>query len=513
MSRIRKSKLSGYKNKRTLSQKLLNIISTVLVLIIAAIVIATYEGLDIVFLAYSAIDSFFASYEIEDAYLDNTTDFFIAMDNIEREHAITVEIYSASGDFVYASSFKGEMSMPPYGKYPLVIPEVEKRNYEIIQDLGEFENNSFNLSKDTVSGKNTEYLVGSWVLESGSTIKIFKVKSNVDTNTKIAVTFISFVTFVIVCIAIFVISILIRRITTPLTEMSHITKNMSSLDFSQKCESGDVAEIALLADSINEMSDSLETALLDLQQKNKKLEDDIEQEKTIDQLRQLFISGVSHELKTPIAIIQGYAEGLKLFLESDPQTASKYCDTIINETTRMNDLVMKLLDIIKYQSGEYKLFYENFCIQELIESWFDRNAEILREKGVTPINDIPTDMICCGDQFILSTVANNYLSNAVSHVSGDMIIRASAKEIDSDKYRISIFNTGTPILSKDIDQIWNSFYRADKSMSRAQGRFGLGLAIVASIQNLHEQDYGVINHTDGVEFWFDVKKADNTTVS
>ena len=512
MSRTKKQKISRYKHKRTLSQKLLNIISTVLVLIIAAIVIATYEGLDMVFLAYSAIDSFFASYEIEDAYLDKTTDFFTAMDNIEREHAITVEIYSASGDFVYASSFKGEMSMPPYGKYPLVVPEVEKRNYEIIQDLGEFDNNSFNLSKDTAGGKNTEYLVGSWVLESGSTIKIFKVKSNVDTTTKIAVTFISFVTFVIVCIAIFVISILIRRITTPLTEMSHITKNMSSLDFSQKCETGDVAEIALLADSINEMSDSLETALLDLQQKNKKLQDDIEQEKTIDQLRQLFISGVSHELKTPIAIIQGYAEGLKLFLDTDPEAAAKYCDTIINETTRMNDLVMKLLDIIKYQSGEYKLFYEDFCIRELIESWFERNSEILKEKGIYAVNDIPASMICAGDQFILSTVANNYLSNAVSHVSDKMIIRASAEEIDSDRYRISIFNTGTPIHSKDIDQIWNSFYRADKAMSRAQGRFGLGLAIVASIQNLHEQDYGVINHADGVEFWFDVKKSDNNNI-
>ncbi len=508
MSRSKKKNLSGYKNKRSLNQKLLNIITTVLVLIIAAIVIATYEGLDMVYLAYAAIDCFFASYEVEDAYLDDTQDFFIAMDNIEREHAITIEIYSPTGDFVYSSSFKGEMSQPPYGKYPLVIPEIEKRNYEFIQDLGEFENNSFNLSRDTVSGKNTEYLVGSWVLESGSLIKIFKVKSTVDTNTIIAVLFISFVTVTIVCIAIFVFSVLIRRITTPLTEMSHITKNMSSLDFSKKCKPNDVAEIALLADSINEMSDSLETALVDLQQKNQKLQDDIEQEKTIDQLRQVFISGVSHELKTPIAIIQGYSEGLKLFLESDPEMAMKYCDTIINETERMNNLVMKLLDIIKYQSGEYKLFYERFSIHEIIGSWFERSGELLKEKGITLINDVSDDMVCFGDRFILSTVVNNYMSNAVSHVSGEMIIRASAKEISDGRYRISIFNTGTPIAAKDIDQIWNSFYRADKSMSRAQGRFGLGLAIVAAIQNLHEQEYGVINHENGVEFWFDVKKYD-----
>ena len=87
-----------------------------------------------------------------------------------------------------------------------------------------------------------------------------------------------------------------------------------------------------------------------------------------------------------------------------------------------------------------------------------------------------------------------------------MLIKASAEEIDNGCYRISIFNTGEQIASKDIDQIWNSFYRADKAMSRAQGRFGLGLAIVAAIQKLHEQEYGGINHDDGVEFWFDVKK-------
>ena len=159
MSHKKSEKISGYKHKRTLNQKLLNIITTVLVLIIAAIVIATYEGLDMVYLAYAAVDSFFASYEVEDAYLDKSTDFFVVMDSIEREHAITIEIYSPSGEFVYSSSYKGEMSHPPYGRRSYIVPETEKRNYEVIQDLGEFENNSFDLSRDTSSGKNTEYLV------------------------------------------------------------------------------------------------------------------------------------------------------------------------------------------------------------------------------------------------------------------------------------------------------------------------------------------------------------------
>ncbi len=508
MSKKKEIKNNQHKEQRTLSQKLQRMIAVVFALLIAVIVLATYEGLDIVYLAYAAIDSFFASYEIEDAYTENNGDsFFYEIDTIEREHAITIEIYSPENGFVYSSSYKGEMSSPPYNSNSILLSPSEKKNYEVVEDLGSFENNSFNLMQDiTQTGKRTDYLVGSWKAESGITIKIFKVKSTVDTTAKIAVTFVSFVTVAVALLAMFVISAQLKRITKPLGEMSEITKNMSNLDFSQKCEATNVREISVLADSINEMSDSLETSLHDLQQKNKKLQDDIEQEKTIDQLRQVFISGVSHELKTPIAIIQGYAEGLKFFLDSDPATAEKYCDTIISETDRMNRLVMKLLDIIKYQSGEYQPLYEKFKIFEIVESWFDRNSEILKEKGVVAQNKIDRNMICSGDSFILSTVVNNYMSNAVSHVGGDMIIEATAKEIDSERYRISIFNTGEQIAPKDIDQIWKSFYRADKAMSRAQGRFGLGLAIVASIQQLHGQEYGVLNRENGVEFWFDVKK-------
>ena len=489
------------KRKVPLSQKLIRIIALVHAFIIISIIFLTYKGLDVLYLTHAAIESFFANYEIEEAYNSSPSEFLDVLDSIEREYAITVEIYSAAGDFVYSTSYKGVLSAPPYNKDSHILPDSAKKNYEIIMDLGEAANNTFNLSRDTQGAKNTEYLVGTWDTESGITIKVFKVKSTVDNNAKLAVVFVSVVAVFASACGFIAFSIIVKRITKPLGEMSEITKNMSSLDFSQKCEPGNVAEINLLANSINEMSESLEKSLDDLRQKNEKLQDDIEQEKTIDRLRQVFISGVSHELKTPIAIIQGYSEGLKVFLESDPDTAMKYCDTIISETERMNTLVMKLLDIIKYESGEYKLLYETFNIHDIVESWVERNKTILDEKGISVVNDIDKNIMGSGDLFILSTVVNNYMSNAVSHVDSEMLIKASAEEIDNGCYRISIFNTGEQIASKDIDQIWNSFYRADKAMSRAQGRFGLGLAIVVSIQKLHGQEYGVENTDGGVQFW------------
>lgn len=481
-------------------------ISAVLLMVMAAIIIATYQGLDIVYLIFSGIQSFYAEREIAYACENPDDSFSLTMDNIEREHEITVEIYDSTGKFVYASSYKGEMSSPPYDSQSTELPESEKKLYTEVKDLGETDNNSFKLCQDTDSKNLTEYLVGTWSTDDGLTIKIFKLKSVIDTNIKLTITFISIIVMIVLAAAFLIIAIFVKRLVKPIKEMSTVTRNMSELDFSKKCEPNDIEEISVLANSINEMSDSLETALVDLTQKNKKLQEDIEQEKTIDQLRQVFISGISHELKTPIAIIQGYAEGLEVFLDSDPETAKKYCGTIKDETERMNNLVMKLLEIIKYESGEYKLQCEDFVIHDVIEEWIERNGEILKSRGITVENETDKGFVGFGDSFILSTVVNNFMSNAVSHVKEPFIIKASARETDGGCYRVSIFNTGEPIADRDINQIWNSFYRADKAMSRSQGHFGLGLAIVAAIQKMHGRDYGVTNHEDGVEFWFEVKK-------
>lgn len=492
--------------RRSLSNMLIRAMSIILVLDMAVVIFATYKGLDYVYLAFAAVRAFSAEREIEELYDMHDDDFILSMDTLEREYEVSVEIFNGDDALVYSSSYKGEMSSPPYGRNVIVIPDSERKVYTEVLDLGSSSVNAYRLAQDTAGSKNIVYLEGTWYTDSGLTVKIYKVKTTVDISTKITVIFISAIAMVVLCAALAVVATYIHRFTKPIGEMSVITKNMSKLDFSKKCEPNSITELSVLSDSINELSDSLETALVDLQEKNRKLQDDIEQEKTIDNLRKVFISGVSHELKTPIAIIQGYAEGLEVFLDNDPQTAKKYCGTIISETERMNNLVMKLLEIIKYESGEYNVLYEHFNLKQVIDSWFERNNSLLKEKGIIAVNDIDESFIAYGDTFIIPTVVNNYISNAVSHVGGEKLIKVYAKEISDDRYRVSVFNTGGNISPKDIDHIWDSFYRADKAMSRSQGRFGLGLAIVAAIQNLHSQQYGVINHDNGVEFWFDVKK-------
>ena len=499
-------KISKPRKLIPLSRKITALISVILTFIILTIILITDSSLNSLYTIQSAFQSLFAYYEIENAYSDPSADFMYELDNIERNYSISVEIFTSGGDFVYSSSYKGAQSAPPYNNDSIIIPDSVRKNYVISKDLFDVSDNVFSIYRDPNSAKNTEYLVGTWHTQSGITIKIFSTKTILDHNAKLTARFIAFVTIFVSFFGYIAITLVIRRQMKPINEMSEVTKNMSALDFSNRCEAGTTKEIALLADSINEMSVSLETALTDLRQKNEKLKDDIEKEKTIDSLRKTFISGVSHELKTPIAIIQGYSEGLKVFLESDPETARQYCDTIIDETERMNHLVMKLLDIIRYESGEYSIQNEIFNIYDVVENHFERAGDLLTESGITIINDIDKNFTGYGDIFILTTVISNYVSNAFAHLEGEKIIKASAKETDDGCYRISIFNTGKPIAPKDIDHIWTSFYRADKAMSRAQGRYGLGLAVVAAIQKLHGREYGAVNHDDGVEFWFDVKK-------
>ena len=432
--------------------------------------------------------------EIEKSYV--ASDRQALINAIERRFSVDIEIFEMDGNLVYSSDYDGDYTNIKYldKKY---IRDYEQRTNFIEGDKYVV------IEADNTADVTLEYIVLVEKMPSGRTIKIYTQKTAMDQVSEIAIKFLVIMAVALVFISTFINRIFAQRFSAPLIKISNVTEKMSQLDFSEKCPPTKFKETSVLSKSINKMSDSLDMALTELQEKNRQLEKDIENERTIDHLRTDFISSVSHELKTPISIIQGYTEGVKLSLNEDPETASQYCDIIMDETGRMHELVLRLLEIIKYQSGGQQLHIEKFDIKELIDDWFIRNRNKLSENDITAENNISEGLCVSGDGMLISSVVNNLLSNAVSHVDGEKIIRVSA-EVLGDKCRVSIFNTGKNIAEKDINKIWTSFYRADKSMSRAAGRFCLGLTIVSSIQNLHKQKYGVKNEPDGVSFWFDV---------
>lgn len=449
----------------------------------------------------------FAMDDINNAY--GTPEFDETLRLVEKRFDSNIEIYTEDGRFIYSTAALTDPLPTDLSKAPTVNAKY-KLTYQTVDGEISGGNRGFLLRTYNSSHLEIQFLDIYGYLPGGERVEINMQVSQLSSTGKIYF-IISFVTIMItMAVALFMIMLYIRRFIRPIKQICVTTDKMSRLDFSEKCPATNIVEISQLAESINLLSDSLDTALTDLQQKNIKLQEDIENERTIDNLRQTFISGISHELKTPIAIIQGYAEGAKMFYEAgNAETATEYCTTIMDEATRMNNMILKLLEITKYDSGAYEPVRENFNARELVQDWFDRNASLLAEKQVTAVNRIPEEWFGNGDSVILSSVVNNYLSNALSHVEGENRIEATAEDM-GNSYRIYIFNTGKQIANKDIDKIWTSFYRADKSLSRSQGRFGLGLAIVASIQKLHDELYGVENRENGVRFWFDVRKGVNT---
>ncbi len=483
----------------------------------SSIALIFFIAVSVITLAYNALPEwvyylnpatrlYFAADEITNAY--GTPLFTDTLRDIEKGYDSNIEIYTADDRFIYSTLDPDKGSLPDIISSADTVDSKYKLAYKTSQGAVAAGDRGFLIKTYDGGNIDVDFLVCYFHLPAGERIEVCMQVSQVISTTKIdfIIAFGFFMSSLSIGFAILI--FYLRRFSKPIDNMCEITGRMAELDFSKKCPPTKLTEMTQLSESINTLSDALDGALTDLNEKNAKLLKDIENERTIDNLRQTFISGISHELKTPIAIIQGYAEGAKMFYEAgNGKAASEYCDVISEETVRMNNMIMRLLEITKYSSGACEPVREDFCIRDMVENWYEKNSALFEEKGITAVNEIDPDFTGNGDSIILYSVINNYLSNAVSHTDGDRKIICRAEDC-GENYRVYVFNTGSHIEEKHIDKIWDSFYRADKALSRSQGRFGLGLAIVASIQKLHNQRYGVQNVPGGVEFWFDIEKAE-----
>lgn len=297
-----------------------------------------------------------------------------------------------------------------------------------------------------------------------------------------------------------------RRFTRPILELNNIAQGMAELDFSRRYPVRTGDEIGQLGSSINSLSDQLDKAITKLTEANDKLKEDIERERRIDKMRQEFISNVSHELKTPIALIQGYAEGLKLNINENEADRNFYCDVIMDETGKMNRLVRDLLDLSQIEAGYFKLEKSNFEISSLVDLVLEKYRPILEDRGIRPEVEKKSAAAAFGDIVRIEQVLVNYLNNALNHVDENRVIKISLTNRD-DKIRVSVYNSGKQIPRESLDKIWTSFYKADKARTRAYGGTGLGLSVVRAIQELHHNAFGAANKEGGVEFWFEIDRA------
>lgn len=318
-----------------------------------------------------------------------------------------------------------------------------------------------------------------------------------------------FATVIIGGLAIMVIT---ERFTKPIEELNDIANGMANLDFSKKYRIQDNEdEINELGRSINTLSDKLEDTIIKLRNNNLELEKDIEQRSKIDEMRQQFISDVSHELKTPIALIQGYAEGLVENVITDDESKKFYAEVILDEANKMDKLVKRLLELMKLEYEDRKFNDKVFDLREVINEVIRNSKVMLKEKNIDVEFNAEEPINVYADDFYIEQVVSNYFTNAMKNaeeINGNKKIKITVKKgKEQGKLRVSVFNNGKNIAEEDLSRIWNRFFKVDSSRNRSNGGTGIGLALVKAIMNRYNSKYGVSNKKDGVEFYFEIESA------
>lgn len=363
------------------------------------------------------------------------------------------------------------------------------------------ENYSLLRSRDT--RYNTNYIELSGSLKDGTYMLLRTPLESIRESVEISNQFLGYVGVFVVCISTLFMVFVTRRFTRPILELSHIAEQMSNLNFDVKYKRHDKDEIGKLGNSINCLSKKLEVTISELKSANNQLQKDIEQKIQIDEMRKDFLSNVSHELKTPIALIQGYAEGLQAGINDDMESRQFYCEVIMDEADKMNKMVKKLLTLNQIEFGNEQVLIERFNLTALIKGVLQSVEILARQDEITIEFNQEEPIYVWADEYQIEEVVTNYVSNAIHHAGYEKKIKISMVKAENN-VRVSVFNTGDRIPEEDIDKVWIKFYKVDKARTREYGGSGIGLSIVKAIMDSHHKSCGVRNQENGVEFWFDL---------
>ena len=357
-----------------------------------------------------------------------------------------------------------------------------------------------------------EYVDMWGVLDNGNLFLFRSPLESIRQSVTVANRFLAYVGLGSVLISALVIWLVSRKVTEPIMELTQISERMSRLDFDAKYTGNSKTEVALLGRNINELSETLENTISELKSANNELQRDIEKKNKIDEMRKEFLSNVSHELKTPIALIQGYAEGLREGINDDAESREFYCEVIMDEASKMNNMVKKLLTLNQLEFGNDTVTMERFDVTALIKNYLQSVEILCKQKEIKVQMENTPAIHVWADEFMVEEVFGNYFTNAMNHVAGDKVI--DVKLVTEDKkVRISVFNSGQPIPEESLPHIWEKFYKVDKARTRAYGGSGVGLSIVKAIMESMNQKFGAINYDNGVEFWFELELSDRNKIN
>ncbi|NSB43984.1 signal transduction histidine kinase [Clostridium saccharoperbutylacetonicum] len=439
-------------------------------------------------------------------HIETDKDLINALQKFESDNNAKIIIRSLDGKYRYisnniASDKESYDTLTAFGA-ELINDE------ELVNQVVTYSQTKYKIFENQSSGTKKIGIVSPISLNSKNDSIFFCISSiqPIKEASDVAREFLIYLFLGLITISIILALIYSNLISKPLVNLTRVANKISNMDFSPVCETDREDEIGSLAKSLNFLSKNLQAALLDLQQKNRKLEDDIEKERQLENMRKDFISNVSHELKTPIGIIEGYAEGLKDGIASG-EYATMYLETIIDESKKMSVLVTNMLELSKLESGTIKPNFEAFNINRLINKILKKHKPDFEEnKFNVNFNSTTPYSYVYADPFQMEQVLTNLITNAIKYTPPKNDINVSIQE-GLDKFKISVQNMGVSIPQEEIGKLFDKFYRLDKSRERTQkNSTGIGLSIVKNILRLHNSEFNFQNINGGVEFYFYLEK-------
>lgn len=454
---------------------------------------------------------------IRNSYSGDIEEMMTVLDNYESQTAIRMAVVCSDGTVLYTSfntrSDEGNAdTQNPFQLPDFDLLDQQRRGYTILQSIAQnvswntLDSHSYQFLNVTL-WDNDQYLCLAGVLDNQADKCLFAYMpyAYIEQNSSLNLVFLVIAGGCALLICLIFAYGVSRWFSRPLIAMAGLADRMSELDFSTKYQGGSTDEIGQLGQSLNRLSAYLEQTIRELRQSNEQLAQEIKEKERIDNMRQEFIVNVSHELKTPIALIQGYAEGLTAGVADDPEDRKYYCDTIADEADHMNKLVMQLLNLSRLELGAEQTYSEDIDLHELCAEAVRKTAVLCESRGLTVEYD-DTCITVRTDGDLLDQVLMNYLSNAIRYTVDGGKIKISAKQT-GDCVRLTVFNEGDGLPEEELPKIWEKFYRTDRARTQEAGGTGIGLSLVRAIADTLHGSCGVENVEGGIVFWFELSAS------
>lgn len=299
---------------------------------------------------------------------------------------------------------------------------------------------------------------------------------------------------ILVLLASFITAYLCHRILIrPIIYLSRVSKRLSTLDLTWRCNTKRKDELGILAESLDSMSLNLQRTLKELEMKSEQLEQDIVKMKDMERQRKSFFAAVSHELKTPITILKAYSENM-LYKIGDFADREKYLRENLTVLNSLEKLVKEIILVAKLDANDMQQSYEEASLVRMIKSDIKSISPIAKKKQIQIKNQIDTDIKIYVNERLFKKVLSNIILNAVQYSPPQEQV---ILKLENEK-RLQIINTGTRI--ENLEDIFQPFFRVEKSRNKATGGSGMGLYIVKKVLELHGMDYQMKNIEGGVMF-------------